>query len=199
MSTDASEDELVTNFETIKTCLRLDCAKLLRGCLKVFFITIEALKQNIPESLKVENRKAVEKCTGFKSLSFQVLCDVFLCGTCDEFLRPPSCGWNPEIDPTEDDHSVSADILRLWRIWKTHISENAEEKLTDNETNAIWTKLRRIGTQFSSNEDFKIVGKTFEEGLKNRNKNEGNDNLKIDFFSFISIQERLYLEFIILF
>ncbi|XP_056009192.1 helicase with zinc finger domain 2-like isoform X3 [Ostrea edulis] len=172
MSTDASDDELVTNFETVKTCLRLDCAKLLRGCLICFFPKIDVLKRNISENVKEGSREAVGKCKSIKSLSFQVLCDIFLCGTCNKSLLPPSCGWNSEIDPAEDDLSVSANILRLWRIWKTHISENTEEKLTDNDTNAIWSKLHQIGAQLSSDEDFHIVGGEFIESIKRRNKND---------------------------
>lgn len=185
MSTDASDDELVTNFETVKTCLRLDCAKLLRGCLICFFPKIDVLKRNISENVKEGSREAVGKCKSIKSLSFQVLCDIFLCGTCNKSLLPPSCGWNSEIDPAEDDLSVSANILRLWRIWKTHISENTEEKLTDNDTNAIWSKLHQIGAQLSSDEDFHIVGGEFIESIKRRNKNDGNYDLEIFLFKIM--------------
>lgn len=150
------------NFETLKTHLKIDCARFLGNILEQWHQDIENIKKSETFGELNENCQAeIVKRNSFV-LTIPVLCEVLLHGNHGhENIHDKHENFQlriTEMQPFYDD------IVSLNRIWKTHIIDNHHETMTSDEMKQLCEEFLEIGMRMA--ERFPHIGQTYLESIQ---------------------------------
>lgn len=155
---------LMHNFETLKTHLKIHCARFLGNILEQWHHDIENIKKS--ETFGLLNEHCQEEIVKRNSfvLSIPVLCDVLLQGN--------MCTGHKNIHETHENFQLRItemqpfydDIISLNRIWKTHIVDNHHETMTSDVMKQLCEKIWEIGVRMA--ERFPQIGQTYLDSIQ---------------------------------
>ncbi|XP_056000947.1 serine/threonine-protein phosphatase 6 regulatory ankyrin repeat subunit A-like isoform X2 [Ostrea edulis] len=149
---------LMENFENLKTHFKIDCAKFLGNILLLCLKNIENLtKSDKFALLDMGSQNEICKRNSF-ILSVPVLCDIILKGMCEEHMG--NFNWYLR----EEGFTFSDDVARLRDIWKLHIVDNDDERISEEDKEHIWSEINAVGERMGSR--FREAGKTYLESIR---------------------------------
>lgn len=158
---DQSENEfkLMRNFATLKTHLKIDCAIFLGQVLEQLYRDIKSLKES--KKIQLLDQKCQEeilKKNGFV-LSIPVLCEVFEKMDLDEYSAK-----SIHLPPTFRIHPFIGNVLLLKNIWKKHIADNNDEKISSEKLQQLSEDLKHIGEEMAS--QYPGIGDKYAESVQ---------------------------------
>lgn len=153
-----NEFKLMRNFETLKTHLKIDCVRFLGQVLEQLYRDIKSLKEStIFRLLDQKCQKEILKKNDFV-LSIPVLCKVFENMNENEYKAksihlPPTFRHKPFIE----------NVISLKNMWKTHIADNDDEKISSEKMQQLSEHLKRVAKEMAS--QFPNIGEKYAKSV----------------------------------
>lgn len=157
-----SDAEDKANFFELWKFFENDCKKLFRSLLENYFSSYAVLVDKIPQEaytsensngiISEEDQRLIESENAIsKKFSFELLCNIFETGVCDEYCGRPSVGWKLKEETTLSYFQNTGDaILQLVLLSRQYLSRNKEREISNRDNHMIWSTLRNVADRLSS-------------------------------------------------
>lgn len=157
-----SDAEDKANFFELWKFFENDCRKILRSLLENYFSSYAVLVEKIPrEAYTSENSNGIiseedQRLIGSenaisKKFSFELLCNIFESGVCDEYCGRPSVGWRSKEESTLSNFQNTGDnILQLVLLYRQYLSRNKEREISNRDNQMIWSTLQDVAGRLSN-------------------------------------------------
>lgn len=192
---DQSENEfkLMRNFETLKTHLKIDCVRFLGQVLEQLYRDIKSIKEStIFRLLDQKCQQEILKKNDFV-LSIPVLCKVFENMNENEYKAksinlPPTFRHKPFIE----------NVISLKNMWKTHIADNDDEKISSEKMQQLSEHLKRVAKEMAS--QFPDIGEKYAKSVPQLQKDENEKEVSASQFGYNNsiiikdVKQTIYLE-----
>lgn len=161
-SSESSDSDAEDNFFELWKFFENDCRKILRSLLENYFSNYAVLVEKIPcEAYISENSNGIiseedQRLIGSenaisKKFSFELLCNIFESGVCDEYCGRPSVGWRSKEESTLSNFQNTGDnISQLVLLYRQYLSRNKEREISNRDNQMIWSTLRDVAGRLSN-------------------------------------------------
>lgn len=130
-----NENLQMSNFSILWAYLKTDVARLLTKVLQTWYEDINDLREsNIFENLENESKEEISKCSNLE-FRLSVLYDVLLKEKCET---------------RNGNESFVSDVRYLKEIWKTHIMENENGKISSDEMLKIKKSIEEMSDRMTA-------------------------------------------------
>lgn len=165
---DRSENEfkLIRNFETLKSHFRINCVKFLVQVVEQLYDKdITSLKESrIFRLLDQKCQEEISKKNNFV-LSLPALCNVFENMNENEYKAKST-----HLPSTFRYQTFIENVLTLKNLWKTHIVDNDDEKISSEKMQQLSDHLKCVSKEMAS--QFPDIGKKYVESVLQLQKDE---------------------------